>query len=250
MRINVLGVSFNNLTMDEAVSRALTLINERGGAYVVTPNPEIVMLARKDHDLQDALAGAALTLPDGVGIVLASKLLGTPLRRKLPGIDFACALMDKLSERGASVFLLGASNGENGEESVAQKAAAKLKERFPGLIIVGAQHGYFSEDEPIIEQINASRPDLLLVCLGSPKQEQWMARNAKNLNVGLMAGLGGALDVFSGEVNRAPERWQHLGLEWLYRLLHDPARIKRMGALPRFGFAVLGARLKKSGAKQ
>ena len=223
--------------MDEALNEALSLMDEKKAAYVVTPNPEIVMLCRQDESLNKAVAGAALVLPDGIGIIYGAKILGTPMKQKLPGIDFATELFAKMPHRGKTLFLLGAKPG------VADSAAAALKERFPGLNIVGTNDGYFTDDAPVIEKINAVSPDLLLVCLGAPKQELWMQKNAPALNVGLMAGLGGSLDVFAGVVERAPEKWQKLGLEWLYRLKEDPSRAKRMSNLPKFGFAVIGRRI-------
>lgn len=224
--------------MEEALERALELIKKREAAYVATPNPEIVMMCRKDPQYAAAVNGAGLVLPDGVGIIYGAKILGTPMKQKLPGIDFAQALFPIMAERGLSLFLLGAKPG------VAEKAADKLKTAYPGLIISGVNDGYFADDGPVIEKINAQRPDLLLVCLGAPKQELWMAKNASALDVGLMAGLGGALDVFAGEVQRAPERWQRLGLEWLYRLKSDPSRAGRMMQLPKFALTVMGRRIR------
>ena len=236
-RINILGVGFDSLTMDEAVSRGMALMAEKEAAYVVTPNPEIVMLAREDTALLNAVRDAALVLPDGIGVVKGARILGTPLKEKIPGIDFAANLMAKMAENGQKLFLLGAKPG------VAEAAAQELQGRFPGLVICGTNDGYFQDDAPVVEKINAAEPDLLLVCLGAPKQELWMQTNAPQLHVGLMAGLGGSLDVFAGITERAPAGWQKLGLEWLYRLLKEPSRAKRMSNLPKFGFAVIGKRL-------
>ena len=163
MRIDVMGVGFDSLTMDEAVARARDLMAERRAAYVVTPNPEIVMLCREDPAAMQAVQGADLVLPDGIGVIYGAKILGTPLRAKLPGIDFASALMQ---------------------------------------------------------------------------------RNAPRLRVGLMAGLGGSLDVFAGNVKRAPKLFQKLGLEWFYRLLKEPKRIGRMMKLPKFLLAAIGCKLR------
>ena len=232
-----MGVGFDNLTMDEALSSALSLMEEKRAAYVVTPNPEIVMLCRENPNAASAVKDADLVLADGIGIIYGAKILGTPLKQKLPGIDFAQALFAKMAQAEKTLFLLGAKPG------VAESAAQALQERFKGLKIVGTNDGYFSDDEPIVEKINAVSPDLLLVCLGAPKQELWMQKNAPALKVGLMAGLGGSLDVFAGVVERAPEAWQKLGLEWLYRLKKEPGRIKRMSNLPKFGIAVLGRRM-------
>lgn len=236
-RIDVLDVGFDSLTMDEAVARGMELMAEKKAAYVVTPNPEIVMLAHGDVDLSEALRRAALVLPDGIGIVKGAHILGTPLKEKIPGIDFAQRLFAKMAAGGQTLFLLGAKPG------VAELAAAELKDRFPGLTVCGTNDGYFQDDAPVIDKINAAKPDLLLVCLGAPKQELWMHQNAPKLHVGLMAGLGGSLDVFAGLTERAPERWQKLGLEWLYRLLKEPSRAGRMKNLPKFAFAVIGKRL-------
>lgn len=237
MRIDVLGVGFDNITMDEAVNRALELINKRKAAYVVTPNPEIVMLCRENSELKRAVTGADMVLPDGIGIIKGAEILKTPLADRVPGIDFAQELFGQLAERGGSLFLFGAKPG------VAELAAEKLRSSYPGLDICGTNDGYFTDDAPIIEKINASRPDFLLVCLGSPKQELWMEKNRGSLDVGLMAGLGGSLDVLSGTVERAPESWRKLGLEWLYRLMKEPSRIGRMMNLPKFLIAVIKERL-------
>lgn len=223
--------------MTEAVEKALGMMSEKKAAYVVTPNPEIVMLCRENEQLANAVNNASLVLPDGIGIIYGARILGTPLKQKLPGIDFAAALFSEMAKQGQTLFLLGAKPG------VADAAAEALISRFSGLNIVGTGDGYFTDDAPVIEKINSLSPDLLLVCLGAPKQELWMSQNAPALNAGLMAGLGGSLDVFAGVVERAPEKWQKLGLEWLYRLKQDPARAKRMSNLPKFGFAVIGRRI-------
>lgn len=227
-RIDVLGIGFDNLSMDEAVKAAIDCIHCHSGAWAVTPNPEIVMLARSNPALSEAIEKAALVVPDGIGIIYAAKILRTPLRSKLPGIDLACGIMRKLSEEAGRVYLLGAKPG------IAEKAAETLLTNYPGLIICGMHNGYFNDDEPIIASIRDVRPDLLLVCLGAPKQELWMCSHAAELDVGLMIGLGGSLDVFAGAVQRAPQSWQKLGLEWLYRLLKEPKRIGRMMKLPLF----------------
>ena len=237
-RTDVLGVGFDNVTKAEAVERALELIDAREGRYVVTPNPEIVMLAKENPALKEALAGADIVLPDGAGIVKGAAILGRPMKEKVPGIDFACGVMARLAERGGSVYLFGAKPG------VAEAAAETLRTKFPGLVISGTSDGYFSDDGPIIETIKDAAPDFLLVCLGAPKQELWMAKMSGKLPAGLMVGLGGSLDVFAGTVKRAPEAWQKLDLEWLYRLLKEPRRIGRMMKLPLFVIEAAGERLR------
>jgi len=238
VRINVLGIGFDDVTMTQAVTRAFELIQGGSKAYAVTPNPEIVWQCRRNETLRAAIDGAGLVLPDGIGIIIGAKILGTPLRGgRVPGIDFAAALFEKMATVGGSVFLLGAKPG------VAAEAGGKLTERFPGLVIAGVADGYFSEDLQVIESINAVNPDLLLVCLGAPKQEFWMANNNERLSVRLSVGLGGALDVFAGRVPRAPVFFQKTGMEWLHRLIRDPRRIKRMTKLPLFLFTVFWKRI-------
>jgi N-acetylglucosaminyldiphosphoundecaprenol N-acetyl-beta-D-mannosaminyltransferase len=239
MRINIMGVGFDSLTLPEAVERAEKLISEQRAAYVVTPNPEIVMTCWENPDAMKAVQNADLVLPDGVGVVYGAKILGTPLKGKLPGIDFATELMRRMAKRGGRVYLLGAKPG------IAETAGERMTAQFPGLIICGTHDGYFQDDVPVIEEINALKPDLLLVCLGAPKQELWMYRNRPCLKVGLMAGLGGSLDVFAGTAKRAPVFFQKLGMEWFYRLIKEPWRFKRMMKLPKFLFACIGKKIRR-----
>jgi N-acetylglucosaminyldiphosphoundecaprenol N-acetyl-beta-D-mannosaminyltransferase len=239
MRTDVLGVGFDNVTMDEAVDRALALMEEKRSAYVVTPNPEIVQMCRKNAAVKDAVAGAALVLPDGIGVIYGAKLLKRPLRERVPGVDFSEALMGRMALTGKSVFLFGTKPG------IAEQAAENLKAKYPGLVIAGTADGYFKDDGPIVEAINAARPDFLIVGLGAPKQELWMASRRERLRLGLMAGLGGSIDIFAGVKPRAPVAWQKANLEWLYQALKDPKRFKRMVKLPLFMLAVLGQKISR-----
>ncbi len=239
MRIDVLGVGFDNITMDQAVAEAIRLINTPGAHYVVTPNPEIVEICREDEKVRAVVNGADLVLPDGIGVIYGAKLLGTPLKQRLPGIDFAQALMAAMARDGKKLFLLGAKPG------YADEAAHKLGMRYPGLDIVGTHDGYFKEDEPVVEAIRESGADVVFVCLGAPKQELWMAKNGEATGARLLIGLGGCIDIFSGNVQRAPEIYQKLGLEWFHRLVKDPKRIGRMMKLPLFMVHVAGEKGKK-----
>jgi N-acetylglucosaminyldiphosphoundecaprenol N-acetyl-beta-D-mannosaminyltransferase len=228
MRIDVLGVGFDNLTMDEAVERGLSLLRSPGAHYVVTPNPEIVEVCREDPAAKSAVNGADLVLPDGIGVIKGAAMLGTPLKEKTPGIEFAARLMEKMAGEGLSLYLLGAKPG------VAEQAAENLKKQYPGLVIAGTQDGYFKDDVPVVEAIRQSGADAVFVCLGAPKQEKWMAKNGAATGVHLLCGLGGSLDVFAGVVERAPKFWTDHGLEWFYRLCKEPKRIGRMMKLPLF----------------
>lgn len=226
MRTDILGVGFDDLTLEEAAAAGASLVEDQGFHYAVTPNPEFLLAARKDQPFRQALLDADLVLADGVGVVYSAKLLGRPLKGRVPGIEFAQALMGWLAKHGKRLFLLGAKPG------VAELAAANLRDRYPGLILCGTHDGYFKEDEPVVQAIRESGADVVFVCLGAPKQEFWMVEHGPATGAHLMVGLGGSLDVFAGVVDRAPEGFQKLGLEWLYRLMKEPKRFGRMAKLP------------------
>ena len=210
------------------VNRGAALLDEAGCHYVVTPNPEIVEVCRENPEAMRAVNGAALVLPDGIGVIKGAAMLGTPLKEKTPGIEFAMGLMGKMAERGKSLYLLGAKPG------VAEQAAARLKAQYPGLKIAGTHDGYFKEDAPVVEAIRESGADCVFVCLGAPKQELWMEKNGPATGARLLCGLGGSMDVFAGTVERAPKFWSDHGLEWFYRLCKEPKRVGRMLRLPLF----------------
>ena len=232
-----MGVKFDNVTMDEALARAQELMDRPGADYCVTPNAEIVYEAMHDASFAQLVNDAALVLPDGAGVVLGAKILKTPLKQKVAGIDFAAALMDVLVRQGKRLYLLGSKPG------VAEQAAENLRKKHPGLQICGTADGYFKDEGPVVEKINASGADVLFVCLGAPKQELFMQRHQQQLQVSFMIGLGGSLDGFAGNVRRAPSWMIRLQLEWLYRLLKEPRRLGRMMRLPKFLMAVYGRRM-------
>ena len=236
MRVEVLGVGFDNMTMDEALAQGVRLMNEDGAHYVVTPNPEIIEVCREDAEAMEVVRNADLVLADGIGVTYGAKILGTPLKTRIPGIEFAQRLMECMAETGKTLFLLGAKPG------VAEEAARRLQEKYSGLKIVGTHDGYFKEDEAVVSAIRESGADVVFVCLGAPKQEKWMRKNGDATGAHLLLGLGGCLDVFSGTVQRAPVIFQKLGLEWFHRLIKNPSRAGRMMKLPLFLIHVLGER--------
>ena len=240
MRIDILGVGFDNLTMTEAVARGCELLAGEGAHYVVTPNPEIVETCRADAEAMAAVNGADLVLPDGIGVIYGAKLLGTPLKSRVPGIEFGTAMLAHCAETGKRVYLFGAKPG------VAEQAAKNLCEKLPGLQIAGTHDGYFTdaESDVIAAEIRASGADMALVCLGAPKQELFMKNHLDELHIKLMIGLGGSLDSFAGTVKRAPKWMIRCKLEWLYRLIKEPKRFGRMLRLPKYLFAVLGKRIR------
>ena len=237
MRIAVKGVGFDPVTLGEAADRCRALLETDAGHYIVTPNPEIVWLARKMPELKAALNGADLVIPDGIGIIYAARLLGTPLKERVPGIELTEELLAYAASADLPVFLLGAKPG------VSERAGEKLCGKYSGLRVVGCGDGYFKEDEPVLARLRGSGARLILVCLGFPRQELWMAAHRDEVGPALMLGVGGSMDVFAGDVKRAPEAWCRAGLEWLYRLISQPSRIKRMIKLPVFLLSVIWERI-------
>lgn len=227
-RLRVLGIGIDQISPDEAVELALDAMDKREGKYVVTPNSEFLLCATKNKRLRSAAEKAFLSLPDSIGVLVVAHVLGISLRDRIPGIDFAETLLKIMGKRGKSVFLLGAKKG------IAEKAAARAEKKYPGLVIAGMNDGYYApcDEEKLLERINAASPDLLIVCLGSPRQELWMYKNAVRLRVGLMAGLGGTMNVMAGAIDRAPLKWRRAGLEWLYRTIKEPKRILRVLRIP------------------
>ena len=228
MRINVLGVGFDNVTMAEATARGRELLAAEGAHYVVTPNPEIVEACRADAEAMAAVNGANLVLPDGIGVIYGAKMLKTPLKERVPGIEFGTAMIEYCAKSGKSVYLLGAKPG------VAEQAAENLKQRFAELTVAGTADGYFKDDAKAAEAIRASGADMALICLGAPKQEKFMAKYGEATGAKLLLGLGGSLDVFAGVAQRAPAFYVDHNLEWFYRLIKNPSRIGRMMKLPLF----------------
>ena len=237
LKIDILGVHIDSTTLPEAVTAGAALAEGDGFHYVVTPNPEFILSAKKDEGFRSVLNAADLSIPDGIGVVYAAKIMGKPLQGKVTGIDFAQGLLSRMAHTGQSLFLLGAKPG------VAEQAADNLRKAHPGLLVCGTHDGYFKEDGPVVEEIRAAKADVIFVCLGAPKQELWMAQNGPATGAHLAVGLGGCLDVFAGTVERAPEGWQKAGMEWLYRLIKEPKRIGRMAKLPLILVDALGARL-------
>ncbi|MCK9479915.1 MAG: WecB/TagA/CpsF family glycosyltransferase [Firmicutes bacterium] len=223
----ILGVKISKVTMEQAVDAAASF-SARGVCVVFTPNPEIIMFANSDENYKKALNSADMLLADGIGVVMAASLLKRPLPERVAGYDFVCRLL----KAGYSFYLLGA------KPSVAERAAQKLINS--GVNVVGHHHGYFDDDDTIIADINEKKPDVLLVCLGAPKQEYWITQNKSQLPNCICVGAGGTLDVLAGEVKRAPSFVQRANIEWLYRAIKQPSRFKRLLIIPKFLFKIIG----------
>lgn len=238
MRIEVMDIPFDNVTMQEALEASDRLLAGKGASYGVTPNSEMVYESLFDDELRCVLCQADLVLPDGAGVVLGARMLGTPLKERVAGIDFALELMERHRDSGKTFYFLG------GKPGVAEAAAEKMRAKYPGLRICGTADGYFTDEAAAVADINEKKPDVLFVCLGFPKQEKFMHHHRRELQVGLMLGLGGSLDGFAGNVKRAPKWMIRCNLEWFYRLIKEPKRIKRMMRLPKFLWRVVLRRMK------
>ncbi len=242
-KISIFGVEILNVTFEESAKILKEFLQEDKLHTIVTPNTEIVMACKKDEKLKNLINDQDLVIPDGIGLVIGSKIRKKPLKERVTGFDISMELIKIAHEEGYSLYLLG------GEPGIALQAQKKLQESFPGLDIVGTQHGYFKgthlgqkghpEELAVIADINEKKPDIIFLGLGFPKQEIWIEEYRNKLKSKIIIGNGGVLDVIAGKSKRAPEIFIKLNLEWLYRLLKDPSRIKRQMAIPKFLFSIM-----------
>jgi len=242
--IEILGCRVDALGREAAVERIIAFAHGGAPSIVITLGTEMVMEAQHNARFRAVIDGAALVVCDTIGLLVASRLRGGPLRERVTGVDLVESLAPCSQREGLRFFLLG------GRAETAERAAAVLA--ASGATIAGSHHGYFtsSDDAAIAAQIRATGANVLLAGLGSPKQELWLAQHlvATGCNVGV--GVGGTLDVLSGNVERAPEIWQKLGLEWFYRLVREPWRWRRQLALPAFLLLALKETIQLEGAKR
>ena len=234
-RVYILGIGIDDLTEEEALRRIEEFIESGRPHQVVTMNPEFLVVAQEDPQFKKVLGEADLAVVDGVGLLWAARLLGKPLRGRVTGAELVRSLSRVAERRGFRLFLLGA------QEGIAQAAARVLQNECPQLLIAGTYAGSPApeEEEEIIERIRAASPHVLFVAYGFPQQDMWIRRNMNGLNVPLSMGVGGAFDYISGAVKRAPAWMRRLGLEWLFRLIRQPWRWRRMLRLPHFVWLVM-----------
>lgn len=240
-KVCIMGIEYVNTDLAAVADECFSYTHLRENRTVVTPNGEIAEYAYKNKDFGELLKAADIAIPDGVSIKLAAKRLGTPIKERIPGVELAQELIHRLDKTCGSLYLFG------GAEGVAKEAADNILASHPNVNICGIRNGYFDDDSDIIEEISRNSPDVLFVCLGSPKQETWMLTNKDKLSCGVMLGLGGTLDVIAGRVKRAPLFWRKIGCEWLYRVIKQPSRIKRILKIPRF--VLRNKKTKKSGKR-
>lgn len=244
--IRIMGVRIDKVTLDLAIEKVHSYLQGNKTNVIYTPNTEIVMAANKDKELKNLLNQGNLVIPDGIGLIYASKIKKRELPERVTGFDLSVKMLKLASKEGYSIFLLG------GKEGVAKEAEEKISERFPKIKIAGSHHGYFKgahigfsgheEEKKVIEEINNSNADILFVGFGAPRQEKWIHSNKDKLKCKVIIGNGGTIDILAGRVKRAPLIYQRLGLEWLYRLVKEPWRIKRQIVLPKFMLKVLFSR--------
>lgn len=231
--VKLLGFNIDTFDQEGAVNYAMNLIETQKGGQVVTINPEMIEYGLKNSEFADILNSTDLVIPDGVGVKIGLKIKGIDAQR-IAGIEFSHKMVEECAKKGFSLGLIGA------KPDIIQKTSENLKVEFKNLNIVYVQDGYFSEKDVVLAQLKEKSPKLLLVALGSPKQEEFIKEARKLLPESVMVGVGGSFDVWSGEVQRAPVIYQKLGLEWLYRTVKEPQRFKRIFPnLPRFIFRVI-----------
>lgn len=232
--ISILGIKVNDITKSETVDLINKFAEEKDKSHlIVTLGTEMVMAAREDNDIKELINGAEAVCADGVGIVLASKIKKQQIREKAAGVEILEETVRQSAETGKKIFFLGSKPG------IAEKAAERLREKYPGCNIVGTFHGYFQDDEEAKAEIRKASPDIIFIALGFPRQEKWYREYGKELGIPVGIGVGGSFDVISGNIERAPSWMRKLCLEWLFRLIKEPARWKRMLVLPKFAITVI-----------
>ena len=240
-RVDILGVGFDRVALVDAVAQIEQRLDGGERTFIITANPEFVMLCRDDREVADIAAHADLVVPDGTGAVMAARLLGDPLPGRAPGRLLVDRLAALSGERQLSVFLLGAAPG------IAERAAATLRRRHPELRIAGTYAGSAEDDDDVVPRVAAAAPDVVLVAFGMPKQERWIARNMPRLtSVRVAVGVGGSLDYLAGAAKPPPRIVHLVGLEWLWRLVRDPKRWRRQRVLPMFVLLVLLRRVRRA----
>lgn len=222
--VNIMGIDFINTTRRNLLyEQLIPRIEKQQKCFLVTANPEIVMETKKDETYKQIVQSANIVVPDGVGIIIASKIQQQPLPERIPGYELVVDLLRLADKHGLHCYFLGAKDYIN------KKMVSDVEQQYPNITIAGHHHGFFDlGDRKIVNEIKESNPDIVFVALGMPKQEKWISRHFSEFDKGLFMGVGGSFDTFVGEVPRAPRKWIDMNLEWLYRLIKQPFRFKRI----------------------
>ena len=232
-KVNILGTKIDNLRFLQALGMVEKMIDKRKKVMVVTPNPEIITKAYSNRSYQKVLNSAYLSLADGAGVLWAAKRRKTPIIERITGVDFCQALIALSEKRSWKLYLLGGAPG------VAIDTKRRLIKKYPKLQVVGANFGKWKDqgtDYEIISGLKKTKPDIVLVAFGAPKQEKWISDNFSQIPSAIYIGVGGTLDFFAGRIKRAPKWMQKNGLEWFYRIIEEPKRISRIPLLIKFVF--------------
>ncbi|RWZ59071.1 glycosyltransferase [Halobacillus fulvus] len=232
MKETYLGVDVSHSSYEELSQQIFEDIRQNRKSMIVAINPEKILKAQEDPSLMTLLNKADYQIPDGVGVLLASRMNKGRIRKRITGIDMFLLLCEQASLYNKSVFLYGAKPG------IAEQAKENMLKKYPNLKVSGVLDGYIKDEQYVIDTINEAKPDILFVALGSPGQENWILNHKDELDVNVFQGVGGTFDVMSGRIKRAPALIQKLGLEWFYRLILEPWRIKRQSRLPLFLYKV------------
>ena len=242
-KLSIMGVRINNISMNEALKTAEKKIENDEKYIIYTPNTEIIMMCQKDEEFLKIMNRSDVNVADGVGLIYAGKIKKLPLKEKVAGYDLSINLLKMAHEKGLKLYVVG------GKPGVAEAAIKNVQNKYPGIKTVGSRHGYFKgshlgnrghpEEKAVIEDINKHKPHILFVGFGAKKQELWIDYNKDLINANVIIGNGGTLDGLAGIVKRAPDIFINLGLEWLYRLIKEPKRIKRQIVLPEFLLKVI-----------
>jgi len=243
--ITILGVPIDRVTRDEAGTITENLIKQSNKSckMVFAPNVEFIMMAQKDEEFFHLLKESSLSTPDSIGVIIGAKLQKKSFKERIPGQSYFRKIIELSNEKGYSIYLLGGKSG------IPEKAKENLEKQFPNVNIVGVHHGYFdaNEEKEVIQEINSLQPNVLFVALGAPKQEKWIKEHRHELKVDVATGQGGTYDYEAGRIKRAPVFIQKIGMEWLWRLIREPSRIKRQMVLPVYLIKVLFAKDKTKG---
>ena len=237
-KLSIMDVRIDNLSMEEVLKTTEEKIHKNEKYIIYTPNTEIIMMCQEDEEFLNLMNKSDINIPDGIGLIYASKIKKHPLKEKVAGFDLSVNLLKMANEKRLKLYVVG------GKPGIAEEAMKNVKKHYPHIEIAGTNHGYFKgahlgeygheEELAVIEDINKAKPHILFVGFGAKKQEQWIEYNKDLINANVIIGNGGTLDVLAGIVNRAPDIYIKLGLEWLYRLFKEPKRIQRQVVLPVF----------------
>jgi len=243
--ITILGVPIDRITRDEAgiITEDLIKKSNKSCKMIFAPNVEFIMMAQKDEEFFQLLKQSSLSTPDSIGVIIGAKLQKKSFKERIPGQSYFRKIIELSNEKGYSIYLLG------GKPGIPEKAKENLKKQFPNVNIVGTHHGYFDENEEkeVIKEINNLQPNVLFVALGAPRQEKWIKSHQHELKVDVATGQGGTYDYEAGRIKRAPVFIQKIGMEWLWRLIREPKRIKRQIVLPVYLVKILFAKDKTKG---